>query len=273
MPSNDISQKVIEHLQMKLIKITSLILFTAFGVLAQASPAGREWRLTYLIGVDLRTKSPSLRIDADGKRFSGNTSCNIMNGSVNIGRGSITFNAIITTKRACTIQTAKIESGILSALGRVNRFKASQNHLRIYAGNRLLMQFEAMPPSNIDDEAKPVADQLGLEDRKWILESIADAPIPKVQEDAFINFNPEKGSAGGNTSCNAFGGSYSTEGNKVRIFEIISTMRACIEDERMNIERAFLDGLRETDRYEIRGDKLMLYRRDKLLLTFRGRKK
>ena len=67
MPSNDISQKVIEHLEMKLIKITSLILFTAFGVLAQASPAGREWRLTYLIGVDLGTKSSSLRIDADGK--------------------------------------------------------------------------------------------------------------------------------------------------------------------------------------------------------------
>ena len=41
----------------------------------------------------------------------------------------------------------------------------------------------------------------------------------------------------------------------------------------MNIERDFLDGLRSADRYEVKGDKLMLYRRNKLLLTFTGRKK
>jgi heat shock protein HslJ len=50
-------------------------------------------------------------------------------------------------------------------------------------------------------------------------------------------------------------------------------MRACIEDRRMEIERGFLDGLRTADRYEIRADRLYLYRREKLLLTFQGRKK
>jgi heat shock protein HslJ len=62
-------------------------------------------------------------------------------------------------------------------------------------------------------------------------------------------------------------------GRELRITETISTMRACIEDERMQVEREFLDGLRRTDRYEIRVNKLILYQGRNLLLTFEGRKK
>jgi len=120
---------------------------------------------------------------------------------------------------------------------------------------------------------KPVADQLNLEDKKWILESIANSPIPKVEEEAFISFDPVKGSAGGNTSCNVFGGNYETNGDKISITKTIATMRACIEDERMQIERQFLDALRIANRYEVRGDKLLLYHDRKLLLTFTGRDK
>jgi heat shock protein HslJ len=116
-------------------------------------------------------------------------------------------------------------------------------------------------------------DQLRLEDRKWILASLNGSAIPKVEQEAFLVFDPAKGSAGGDTSCNAYGGSYKVNGNKISITQIISTMRACIEDERMNIERGFLDGLRSADRYEIKADELMLYRRNKLMLTFVGRRK
>jgi heat shock protein HslJ len=50
-------------------------------------------------------------------------------------------------------------------------------------------------------------------------------------------------------------------------------MRACIEDERMKIEREFLDGLENANRYEIQRDKLMLYQNNRLLLTFSGERK
>jgi len=59
----------------------------------------------------------------------------------------------------------------------------------------------------------------------------------------------------------------------ISITEIISTMRACIEDERMDLERGFLDGLRAADRFVIQADKMSLYQRNELLLTFVGRKK
>ncbi|HYJ92587.1 MAG TPA: META domain-containing protein, partial [Pyrinomonadaceae bacterium] len=139
--------------------------------------------------------------------------------------------------------------------------------------NRLLMEFEAVAKAEPDDDLKPVADQFGLEERKWVLESIAGSPIPKVDKLAFINFDAVKGSAGGDTSCNAFGGDYKTDGKRFSFTHGISTMRACIEDERMNIERQFLDGLRDANRYEVGGEKLMLFHDRKLLLTFIGQPK
>jgi heat shock protein HslJ len=240
---------------------------------AQASPAGRDWAVTYLRGTRIGTVNAFIKIDAAGERFTGNTGCNIMNGSIRIDRSRISFSTVITTKRACTRDTAPVESMLLSALGKATRYQISNERLRLYAGKLLLAEFR--PKLVLIDENEPSnpTDQLGLEDRKWILDSVAGAAIPHVEQEAFIVFDPVKGSAGGDTSCNAYGGDYKVNGSKISITQIISTMRACIEDEGMNIERDFLDGLRSADRYEVRGDKLMLYRRDKLLLTFSGRKK
>lgn len=260
-------------MKLNIIAIISFITLVTGTIAAQSSPAGREWRLTYINGTDITNTSASLAIDADGKHFTGNTGCNIMNGSVLMLRNSIRFTPVITTKRACTRRTAVVEASVLSALNRATRYQVTQDRLRIYAGDRLRLQFDNNDRAADDDEAPRVADQLGLDDRRWILESIAGAPIPKVEEEAFIVFDPVKGSAGGNTSCNVYGGSYTANGDKLSITDTISTMRACIEDKRMDIEREFLDALRQTDHFEIRADKLMLYRRNKLLLTFQGRKK
>jgi len=196
-----------------------------------------------------------------------------MNGPVDIKRNSIKFGAIITTKRACALVTGKVEGVVLSSLARVDRFEVSGDRLRLYERSRLLMEFGPMTSPEAEEELRPVADQLNLEDKKWILESIGNSPVAKVEEEAFINFDQAKGGAGGNTSCNVFGGNYEANGDKISITQTISTMRACIEDERMNIERQFLDGLRVANRFEVRGDKLLLYHDRKLLLTFLGRDK
>ncbi len=82
-------------------------------------------------------------------------------------------------------------------------------------------------------------------------------------------FNSKKKSAGGNAGCNVFGGDYTATNNTLKITEIISTMRACIEDDKMSVEREFLDGLRSANRYNIRNGKLFLYRGNVLLLTLR----
>ena len=139
--------------------------------------------------------------------------------------------------------------------------------------NLMLLILMVATSASAQGDRSYAVDKLRLEDRKWILESVKGASIPKVGQEAFIVFEPVKGSAGGDTSCNSYGANYKANGDKISITQIISSMRACIEDERMNIEREFLDGLRNADRFEIKADELMLYRHRKLLLTFAGRKK
>lgn len=246
-------------------------LFIAIGATAQYRLAGRNWRLTYLRGIDIGRVTATIFFDQVGGRFTGNTGCNIMNGTASVVRTSIKFSAVITTKRACTILTAPVEGGLLSGLHRANRFQVSRNRLRLFDGRRLLMEFQPIVVPEPGNEEKSDSDRIKLENRKWYLESIAESPIPKVQEDAFIIFHPDKGSAGGDTSCNVFGGNFETNGDRFSFTQGISTMRACIEDERMNIEHQFLDGLRRANRYEINGRRLMLYHDRKLLLTFVSR--
>jgi heat shock protein HslJ len=89
----------------------------------------------------------------------------------------------------------------------------------------------------------------------------------------FISFDQAKQSAGGNTGCNLFGGSYTTEGSKLTIKDTFSTMRACIEDNRMDVERAFLDALQSVSAYEIKDGKLFLKNNDSIVLTFVGNSK
>ncbi|HEY2867316.1 MAG TPA: META domain-containing protein [Pyrinomonadaceae bacterium] len=257
----------------KLLSSIVFIILVSIAAAAQDRLSDRNWRLTYLSGVKIGQAHASISIDRADGRFTGNTGCNIMNGTVRVTRNSIKFNAVMTTKRMCIVATAPVESGMLSGLNSVDRFQVSRDRLRLYNGNRLLMEFEpvVVPKPKPDDGANPSAGKLGLEDGKWYLTSIAGSPIPKVQEDAYISFHLKEGSAGGDTSCNVFGGNIETTGDKFSFTQGISTMRACIEDERMDIERQFLDGLRRANRYEIRGESLMLYHDRKLLLTFVGR--
>ena len=111
-----------------------------------------------------------------------------------------------------------------------------------------------------------------LESHKWELTTIGNDQIKTGDgETPFLSFDKEKGSAGGNTGCNVFGGSYEvTSESSIRIYDTISTMRACIEDDRMAVERKFMDALLEVDRFVVDGEALRLYKGEEMRLEFRG---
>ncbi len=137
--------------------------------------------------------------------------------------------------------------------------------LNLFAENRFVLKFSAAAKTVSDGEN---SNTVKLEDKKWILTSIAGKPVPKTETVPFLVFDKQKSSAGGDSGCNVFGGSYKAGDDKISITEIISTQRACIEDERMNIEREFLGGLQKATRFEIKAGKLNLYEGDVPLLTF-----
>src|SRR6187431_785570 len=67
-----------------------------------------------------------------------------------------------------------------------------------------------------------------LYNTKWSLKKIYDGGKEEaVVTKAFIRFDKEKGSAGGNGSCNTFGSSPTISGNEVRFKNAFSTKMYC----------------------------------------------
>lgn len=251
------------------VALTAALTATALG---QSERIGaRQWKLVQVDRMRVADSSNAyIELNTDQRRFTGNTGCNRMFGSADINGRRVDFSNIGTTKMACLQpRIRRVETAFVRALENVDRFRQRGNSLELYDRNRLVIKLTAMtkqPPDTGDG-------RLDLDDRKWMLEAVKGVPVSKNGRSAFVVFDAEKRSAGGNSSCNVFGGSYTAKGSTLKITDVISTMRACVEDDRMAIEREFLNGLREANRYEIRRGKLMLYRSNRLLLTLDGQAK
>ena len=252
-----------------LIAVAAASVSSAFGQ-NFAGIGGWPWQLTYVKGITVGNNSSAyLEVNHALTKFSGTTGCNRMFGAVDVQGRRLDFSNIGTTKMACRDPRARrVETVLVKALEKVDRYRQHANILELYDRDRLVLKFAVpiVPPADSEDP-------ISLEDRKWTLDSIGSDPATKLGKTAFLVFDKTKQSAGGNSSCNVFGGSYTTKGSALKIAEVVSTMRACIEDERMSIERQFLDGLQKANRYEIAKGKLMLYRDKRLLLTFVGERK
>jgi heat shock protein HslJ len=264
-------------MKQKYLKL-GLKLFVIIGLLGVAVFAQNErrndlsakrWDLTEINGKRIYSSKAFLEIASSESRFTGNAGCNRMFGSVSVSGRNITFGGVGTTRMFCSERDVmKLEADFTRALERVTRFERTGNNLSLYARNRLILKFKGTEKTNPEDNTS-----LRLENRKWVLESIKSRRLPKIETQPFINFDKSKSSAGGNTGCNVFGGNYSVTRDTIAITNIVSTMRACIEDERMNVERQFKNGLENANRFEIKDGKLNLYQNRILLLTFRAENK
>lgn len=106
-----------------------------------------------------------------------------------------------------------------------------------------------------------------LFDTKWSLKKIYDNGKQEyINSKAFIRFDKEKGSAGGNGSCNSFGSTASVQGNEVNFKNIFSTKMYC--EQVQQIENKFLRSLETVNRYEIKDKTLMLFNHKELMLAF-----
>ena len=81
---------------------------------------------------------PVLEIYVENERVHGNTSCNSLNGKVEIEKNRITFSDIITTEMACP---GNLEQGFLSALQGVNNYKIEKLRLYLFEDEKELLTF------------------------------------------------------------------------------------------------------------------------------------
>lgn len=106
-----------------------------------------------------------------------------------------------------------------------------------------------------------------LYDTKWSLKKIyTQAGTEEVTTKAFIKFNAAKKSAGGNGSCNSFGGALYVSKDSISITNIFSTKMYC--DGVQQTEDSFFNQLGKVTRFEIKDTILLLYNNNTLLLEF-----
>ena len=106
-----------------------------------------------------------------------------------------------------------------------------------------------------------------LYNTKWSLKKIHDNGNEEiVNTKAFIRFDKEKGSAGGNGSCNSFGSSTTINANEVSFKNIFSTKMYC--EAVQQIETGFFNRLENANRFGIKDKTLSLYHGKELLLEF-----
>ncbi len=108
---------------------------------------------------------------------------------------------------------------------------------------------------------------LSLYNKKWVLNEIyTDTTKQEVLSKAFIKFNQEKKTAGGNGGCNSFGSSTIINDNKISFTGIISTKMYC--EGVQATEDAFFKQLEKVKRFEIKEKTLLLFGDKDLLLEF-----
>lgn len=130
----------------------------------------------------------------------------------------------------------------------------------------ILSSFTGKPGNDRDNNNQA----LTLDTNKWWLTTIyrSDGYTQVLLKKAFISFNSTDGKIGGNGSCNSFGGNLSVDGDHLNLGNIFSTKMYC--DAVQSIEDDFFKQLRKVTRYEIKGNKLLLFEGENLLLEFEG---
>ena len=110
-----------------------------------------------------------------------------------------------------------------------------------------------------------------LANTRWILKSFGEASqtTPVVKEGMItLNFGTD-GRADGSGGCNSYSGGYNADDDEVSFIKVISTKRACADNEASRQEARYFEALSSTGKYDLVDDKLTIfYNDDKKTLNF-----
>ena len=105
--------------------------------------------------------------------------------------------------------------------------------------------------------------------RNWVLVEMKGIPVQQSggRRDAHINFDISQKRFSGNGGCNQINGNYTLQKNEIHFTDVISTKMACNDIE---FENTFLSILNSVDRYEVKGNDLLLKKRRETILVLRS---
>ncbi len=112
-----------------------------------------------------------------------------------------------------------------------------------------------------------------LDATSWAMTSFRDSQgnLANILPETIVTADFQADQVSGNVTCNNYSGPYQTNGNKITIGPLATTLRECVGlDGIMEQEAAFLSAMEAAARYEIKGDTLeMMDEQGATILVFK----
>lgn len=105
---------------------------------------------------------------------------------------------------------------------------------------------------------------------RWVLVEMKGVPVQQSggRRDAFIDFDVSQKLFNGNGGCNAINGTYTVDRNSIHFRDVSNTKMICND---ISFENTFLSTLASVNRYDLRGEDLLLKRNKEVVLILRAR--
>lgn len=180
-------------------------------------------------------------------QVTGKSGCNSYSAGYQLDGSAITLGPAISTLMACEEERMAREDEYLAALAEVAGYGIELDQLTVSdAEGKTLMVF------------KPAEEQ-SLEGNTWVLQGITqEGGVVSSWVDAEITAEFASGQLTGNAGCNRYFASYETDGDALQVGPVGRTEMACVDEERMAREEAFLAALEAVVGYQIKMDVLTL---------------
>lgn len=124
--------------------LVALVLLAPAGC-REAGPENAVWQLVVLRGAPVQAdaggRAPTLRLDPTDRRVGGTTVCNGYSGPYTLAGDSLTFGALVSTKRACAEpEMNRQETAFLEALAVTRAWSVAGDTLRLHDGTGVVAQ-------------------------------------------------------------------------------------------------------------------------------------
>lgn len=216
--------------------------------------AGTAWKLSQVVAADgtALTLPDGVAPTADFSKdtVSGNAGCNRYSAAYTVTGSTIKISQPAMTMMACADPIMKVESAFAAALTAVDTVAQTSDSLTLSAGTG--------SPKLVFSPATAVT----LTGTSWAATGINNGKqavvSPIVGTDITAVFGTD-GNVTGNGGCNTYNGGYTTDGAKIKIGPLASTMKLCNTPEGVDTqEQQFLAAMQAATTYAINGDTLEL---------------
>ncbi|MDH5412580.1 MAG: DUF4377 domain-containing protein [Flavobacteriaceae bacterium] len=118
-------------------KLVRIIYQKKSKVALQTKSLHGNWKVSKMMGIDSLAKSPTLIIDTESKKISGNAGCNKYGASYTIDGNIINFETPFATKMYCT--NMKIEDAFFDCLSKTVYYKLDNKNLQLFSKEEELL--------------------------------------------------------------------------------------------------------------------------------------